>query len=307
MKLISFDIGIKNMAYCLFDVDQSVTKIQEWEVLNLMEDKVEDITCNCHLASKKRSLENTKVCGKKAKYQKGENAYCEKHAKMNTRYIIPVKEISQTVLKKMKSDELQTLGKTYEIQVENGKRPEILSKILSYFEENCYLPIKTQKQKSASETDLITIGKNMRDKLDEKSWINDLDVVIMENQISPLAGRMKTVQGMLAQYFIMKSVNKIDFVSSVNKLKGLTEKSGPRTADNEEVAKRYKKHKTDSIAICSRFLDGNMELEKWKPSLETPKKDDLADGFLQGIWYLKHNNIITYNADDLKINSVSLS
>jgi hypothetical protein len=305
MKLISFDIGIKNMAYCLFDVDQSVTKIQEWEVLNLMEDKIQDAICNCHLAQKKKSLENAKICGKKAKFQKGQNTYCEKHAKMNTRHIIPVKEISQTALKKMKLDELQTLGKTYEIKdIENSKKPELLSKIVSYFEENCYQPIKIQKQKSASETDLITIGRNMRDKLDEKSWINDLDVVIMENQISPLAGRMKTVQGMLAQYFIMKSVDNIDFVSSANKLKGLTEKSWPRTADNEEVAKRYKKHKTDSIAICSRFLEGNADLEKWKPSLETQKKDDLADGFLQGIWYLKQNNIITYNADDLKINSV---
>ena len=33
------------------------------------------------------------------------------------------------------------------------------------------------------------------------------------------------------------------------------------------------------------------------------KKDDLADSFLQGIWYLKHNNNIIF-ADDLKINIV---
>jgi hypothetical protein len=301
MKLISFDIGIKNMAYCLFDVDKNGMKIQEWEVLNLMEEPVQDITCNCALAQKKRSLENTKICGKRAKFQKSQNSYCEKHAKMNTQYIIPIKEISSASLKKMKLDELQKLGQTYQIQgIENEKKTEVLSKILTHFETICYEPIKTQKQKSASETDLITIGKNMRDKLDAKSWINDLDVVIMENQISPLAGRMKTVQGMLAQYFIMKSVDKIDFVSSANKLKGLVEKPMTKISDKD----KYKKHKEDSIAICSRFLDGNADLQKWGPSLETPKKDDLADAFLQGVWYLKQNNIITYNADDLKINSV---
>jgi hypothetical protein len=305
MKLISFDIGIKNMAYCLFNVNQSGLKIEEWEVLNLMEDKIQTVTCNCAIAQKKQSLENARICGKKAKFQKGQNAYCEKHAKMHTQYIIPVKEISSTALKKMKLDELQILGKTYEIKdIENIKKPELLSKILCYFEETCFQPVKMQKQKSASETDLITIGKNMRDKMDEKSWINEMDVVIMENQISPLAGRMKTVQGMLAQYFIMKSVNNIDFVSSANKLKGFTEKTSEKISTHDEAAKRYKKHKTDSIAICSRFLDANADLQKWKPSLETPKKDDLADGFLQGIWYLKQNNIITYNADDLKINSV---
>jgi hypothetical protein len=33
------------------------------------------------------------------------------------------------------------------------------------------------------------------------------------------------------------------------------------------------------------------------------KKDDFADCFLQGIWYLKQSKIITY-ADNLKINLV---
>ena len=35
----------------------------------------------------------------------------------------------------------------------------------------------------------------------------------------------------------------------------------------------------------------------------TKKKDDLADSFLQGLWYFKQRNIIYY-ADDLKINLV---
>jgi hypothetical protein len=278
------------MAYCLFDSSPNNTTIQEWEVLNLMEEQVQDVKCNCSLAQKKHSLENAKICGKKAKFKKGQNAYCEKHAKMNTQYIIRKKEISIASLKKMKLEDLQKIGQTYEIQgIENEKKTDVLSKILTHFETICYEPIKTQKQKSASETDLITIGRNMRDKLDEKSWINDIDIVIMENQISPLAGRMKTVQGMLAQYFIMKSVDKIDFISSANKLKGLVEKPVTNASDKN----KYKKNKEDSIAICSRFLDGNKDLHKWKQSLETPKKDDLADAFLQGIWYLKQNNIIT--------------
>jgi len=51
------------------------------------------------------------------------------------------------------------------------------------------------------------------------------------------------------------------------------------------------------------MIDANDNLNKWKDSLNTKKKDDLADSFLQGIWYLKHKNIIMY-AEDLKINSV---
>jgi hypothetical protein len=40
--------------------------------------------------------------------------------------------------------------------------------------------------------------------------------------------------------------------------------------------------------------------------LETSKKDDLADCFLQGLYYLKMQKLITY-AEDLKINCISLS
>ena len=74
----------------------------------------------------------------------------------------------------------------------------------------------------------------------------------------------------------------------------------------KETKEKYKQHKKDSIIICSQFLEKNDHLKEWIESMNSPKKDDLADCFLQGIWYLKHKNIISY-AEDLKINSVLLS
>jgi hypothetical protein len=44
-------------------------------------------------------------------------------------------------------------------------------------------------------------------------------------------------------------------------------------------------------------------MEPWRTALDTKKKDDLADAFLQGIWYLRNNNYILI-ADDLKIKLV---
>jgi hypothetical protein len=51
------------------------------------------------------------------------------------------------------------------------------------------------------------------------------------------------------------------------------------------------------------MIDANESFKNWKDTLNTKKKDDLADSFLQGIWYLKHKKIILY-AEDLKINIV---
>jgi hypothetical protein len=119
--------------------------------------------------------------------------------------------------------------------------------------------------------------------------------VILENQISTIANRMKTIQGMLAQYFIMRGRPDIviEFVSSSNKLKDFV----------AEKNTTYKQHKKDGIAICSRFLENNPGWSGWVSVLQTTKRDDLADSFLQGIWYLKRGNIISY-AENLKINIV---
>ena len=68
----------------------------------------------------------------------------------------------------------------------------------------------------------------------------------------------------------------------------------------------YKKHKNDGISICEKFVQENNQLTSWTPLFQTKKKDDLADAFLQGIWYMKHRNIISY-AENLNINCVTLS
>ena len=45
-----------------------------------------------------------------------------------------------------------------------------------------------------------------------------IDVVLIENQIGKIAIRMKSLQGMIAQYFIQKNIPTIEFISSKNKL-----------------------------------------------------------------------------------------
>jgi hypothetical protein len=345
MNVMSFDVGIKNMAYCIFSIDQTTISIKDWNILNLMEKQTSNVLCHCKLIpkkipKKKQTLTNISeptndlICNKKAKYKRPELSanvqddqsneiiefYCEKHAKMNSEFMLPKKECSPPSLKKMKIDALKLIAESHRA-FEPGpipqKRADVLEGVLRYFEKNTYKPIEYEKPDSANDTDLICIGKNMKILLNQIQGIENITHVIIENQISPIANRMKTIQGMLAQYFIMiNSDIKIHFISSINKLKGfehflnhspVNNSTSVGTSTSTSEKDKYKKRKADGILCCSQFIKENESFRQWTDILaNSSKKDDLSDSFLQGIWFLKHHNIITY-AENLKINSVYLS
>jgi len=284
MRLISFDIGIKNMAYCCFDISGSITII-DWAVINLMDEEVEKPTCTCSLKPKNKTAPPT-ICGRIAKYRKGEDAYCEKHAKMNDTYKIRTAQCSQKEIKKMKIDALRELCTKQGIELTIEKKPEIVDLVEAHFSRTCFDRVVASKKVGAGETDLVTVGRNMKAKFDEIENMHPVDIVVIENQISPIANRMKTIQGMLAQYFIMREDDvRIDFVSSANKLKDF------KPLDNtliKEGETGYKKNKKNGVEYCSQILAENSSFNTWSHVLQTKKKDDLADCFLQGIWYIQN-------------------
>jgi hypothetical protein len=305
MRLISYDIGIKNLAYCLLEYENRELTILDWNVLSLLEQEAPAQQCSQMIPGKNKKVSACQ-CTKTAKYQKNGQYYCERHSKKGCPFIIPTKKHSRPHLKKLKVPELQQLAKSlFLFGVENSekqKRDEMIEKIATFYDKQCLEPIIKKKAENAGDADLIFIGKRMKQVLNTSPHTPTISHVIIENQISPIATRMKTLQGMLTQYYIDHIENvDITFVSSVHKLKQFVT---IKTGDQEKTT--YKEHKASGIDYCLRILEQNPGFSNWIPKLDTKKKDDLADCFLQGLWYFKQKNIITY-ADDLKINIVGLS
>lgn len=299
--IISFDIGIKNLAYCIFKLSAKSLQIQKWGIANLMSEHMQTtVAATCQqVGAPKRKGAVPPPCTKKATYTDvGGKCWCNVHAKKSG-LVMP----GEFKLKKLKVDELILFCAQRGIQIAVfDKRAAILEKAESWLIANSLVTIQTPKKTSANQVHLVEIGKQIRTQMDEVLKDIKVDIVILENQISPIAGRMNTIQGMLAQYFIMSypatEVPSIEFISSAGKLKDFKGKT--------QDTNTYKDHKRDSIQYCQELMNANSELGAHRDVLlASAKKDDLADCFLQGIYFMKKEKYICCS-EDLKINSVFL-
>jgi hypothetical protein len=145
---------------------------------------------------------------------------------------------------------------------------------------------------------LNTIGRNIKQNFDTifKDDILNINEVVIENQLSPRAIRMKTIQGMISQYFIMKNDNiKIKFVNASNKLKG-TSLIKDSTSDTSGKEMDYKDRKDLGIMTCKEIINSDVKYKNttWSSFFNSQKKKDgqadLADCFLQGLWYIDKQN-----------------
>jgi len=271
MIILSIDVGIKNLACCTFQIDEAKNfKIVDWDVINICEDEKDNICCFSHDGK----------CMSAAKFLYNDKKYCKKHAK-TLDMSLPTPELNPKKIKKLKLSELCDFADKYNIKY---TKPILKQKLLDICNTEIQEKfIKTIEPVKAENVSLIVLGRNIRKIFDEKFAEYSIDAVIIENQISPLASRMKTLQGMLAQYFIMKNVNKIEFIAASNKLRNFPE--------GQHVT--YTERKKKSIEITENLIKKNTLIsDHYQYFIKSKKKDDLADSFLQGIWYLQEYKII---------------
>ena len=218
------------------------------------------------------------LCGKPAKFSKHDHFYCKSHAAKSD-FKLPTTELNK--YKKLKLDELVKLSADNAIVVEHEKinKTVLLGAIEAFIKDNVLENVSTLK---CNDFSLIDIGCAIKTRLDALDF-SGVDTVLIEQQISPIANRMNCIQGMVAQYFIMKNITNIQFISASNKLKLFSEKKKTTYTERKKLGIEI----TQKLLIEPRHDDTPENKERIVAMFNShKKKDDLADCFLQGIWFI---------------------
>ena len=260
--IVSFDVGIKNLSFCVFGDANGTTErdVVAWGVIDLCGEQKSKCT-HC--------MRNGKACGKNASYMVGGSPICGTHVKSGGSKMAPEVYYKVATAKRPATAKLDLLAD--ELGVERSRDKDSLC-------ETCVQTRATKipKATAASDADLVQLGIAMRDQLPSRMPIASITTVLIENQISTIATRMKTLQGMITQFFIDNSIYDIKFISSSNKLKAY---NVPK--------KTYAERKASGVAVTRQLMDASPKLAEWRESFDSHKKrDDMADAFLQGHWYI---------------------
>jgi len=279
MNILSIDVGIKHLAYCILSIidkkpNDTLFKIKCWNVVDL---------CNTKKYICVANQKNGKKCTNNAKYKKNNFLYCKKHAK-NSGFKIPTQDLNEKKVKKCTIPKLKALIEKHNIPFEYVKskkytyKTQMINTILE--EVNIkYLKSLSKINCNAASFRMVELGINLKKKFNECMDYKNIHKIVIENQIGPIALRMKSLQGMITQHFIENDVTDIIEVSSSNKLKEYL--NGKKTT--------YAERKKIGIQVTRDLLEKNPELNNWIEEFnKSKKKDDLADSFLQGVWYIKN-------------------
>jgi hypothetical protein len=252
MRLVSFDIGVRNLAFCVMEgTNRSNVKILHWDLIDVMAEGAGHDAPKCF------------KCQKPANWQNGKKAYaCTLH---KTKSAKPPTKLS---LNKKTIDELRKEGEPFGIHSTTKKG--YVDILYTHYHLNVWKRcIKSSKQCSVVDLS-VPIAKSLESR--KKLW-EGATLIACEQQPDK---RMLCVQAMIHMWFVTQGF-KCTGVSATHKLTNIL------TVDDH--TKTYKGRKKTGIIHATELVPTT----EWKSHmLKHPKKDDLCDTFLQGLWVMEH-------------------
>ena len=296
---LGWDVGIKNLAYCLLDKKGDKLEIIDWGIINLLVHKSPPIYCNCLKV-------NGDICGRRASYysfptenkdsDSSENKnYCNIHLKKERKEWGKLSNEERTI----KESQIKEWSDKW-VCCKDG-----CSKIATRYciKNNLYYCTKHSKetdtikdainQSSAVRMPMLTLGKILYDKLDKLPQLLKAKWICIENQPVLKNPTMKSIQMMLYSYFVMKQhENKLELhdmilMSAKNKLKVYKDKYGELPKKILSMRDKYRRNKMMAIEHTRLFVNNEHD-EEWQEFYnEHDKKDDLADAYLMTRYFIE--------------------
>lgn len=309
-RILSWDVGIKNLAYCVIERDKSNDlkfNVLDLGTINLVDDTT--LLCECKLrgGNNCQNVAKYKISHNEIKlYENHENGLCVcvKHkAKIEPSLeIIESNPKSKTINKKncMLCDSVATctisnIDADYSWCDVHKKKGEMFVK-----------KIKAKKlvTTNCNRKPMQLLAEKLVTKLDAHENFMQVDKVIIENQPSLINITMKTISSFLYMYFVKtgivdkknnSTIESVDFIAPSNKLK-VNEANTNNILGATDKTKIYRMTKKLGVKYCEALLDDN-----WKKTFGNfKKKDDPADAFLAGLKSLFENELPQEYIEKLK-------
>jgi len=254
MKVVSFDVGLRNLAYCVLNgTNRSDVVIVDWNIIDVLGESAGVGAIHCH------------KCKTAARYEHASDGTfaCARHVPKKQ------KKVTKTELNKKTPSQLHEQMKELGLTSTAEKKVDLVKLVYNHLKQNTWKKCVS----SATQGSCLDLAPALIRSLDQRSasW-KGADLVCVENQMDR---RMFGVQAMLQMYFCCRGYQ-VQGVSATHKLSNIV------TVDDSTAS--YKGRKTTGITHARALVPlAN------KAHFEThPKKDDLADSFLQGLWCLEH-------------------
>jgi hypothetical protein len=280
--VLSFDVGIVNLAYCLFTKENNNWKILDWDIIDISERDV--IKCQC---------------GAKPSFIHLDQYYCKTHCKK----LEPNKKFEELYIELPEKSKC-TFEHNGEICGRKSTYTDLKEMYCVTHAKQCYKKYESQnklteyKQKSVKKLDFDDVRLKLIQKLDDKKILLSANVVVIENQPSMKNPVMKSISNTIYTYFLIRgiidkkhdsAINVVKFMSPSNKLKIVTDGESKQLValKGTDESKAYKLTKALGVKYTRELL---AHLPDWINKFNTfKKKDDLADAFLQGAYYYTKN------------------
>jgi hypothetical protein len=284
-KILSWDVGIKNLAYCIIQINEDKTfKIIKWAIINLTDS--DEITCCAPLKKP-----NNKICGKKAKFFCDKDNeikyYCQTHKSQQE---IDVSDFENKHVTNIIDEKCQSIAPRTNKVCNKKANFKIDNDICCKTHKEKILKNKIKELsprliKKKNTMDPQKLCEKMYNKLSEIDF-KDIDEVYIENQPTHINPIMKSVSSSLLSYFVFlfQSHNSKDkivkFVAPSSKIlitKELVDKinkkiTGHAKIKNQECKCRLCKLEIELKANKERCNESNENYTEYKFNYDSTKE-----------------------------------